>query len=926
MIDRTLTFHGRLPGVVCEAALPPSTGDPLRLDVAAFVGFAERGPLDLPIALEDISQYAAIFGGDLLIARTRWGGQPVYANLPRAVRAFFDNGGRRCYVVRVAQTTVDTATSTNIARPNLFSIPGLLAWEKDEQDEFTLKTVVVPAAWVGRWSNTMSVGTQLLSQPLRLSHLAHPAVPLGWRIETEIARQDETEDRRKQRESEIKLYLELPTATTVVPKDILRLHFATPDKRVLYCSVNEARLARAKDLPQFPEAHAGTLIKSVHGVLTVVTATIVQICAEVRDVSKPLAQPLYLETLTENGWKTLSSLLPRQLQVKQQQEGTIYSLQVSSLDAKTAMPMGAILRISCVDGSVLLFPVNDLTQHDGQADISSADTGTVLLVSQNASWQVVFPTFEAYPVLSDYGHLQEIDLLSFDLYIREHEVVMEHWSDLRFGKDLSLTMSENRSTNWIDTLVPTPDALRVEVLSGTTQRRVPGLDPTRSARLGCGEHLLAETTYVPLFMGDLPGTDAFSSPLPDPFEVANPACPLPSKDGLEVFEPRQLFLDERLADVGVRDLLNEANALLYLNPDKESNALTKLHSVLMIDEIAIISLPDLAQRQWTYEQKEADTPTGEEPPPAPPDWSHFQDCCVLPESPAPTKKQDTQADLSLLPILEEPGVYQSYPERLDALIAVQHAMVNMCAARADAVAVLTLPLHFLQREVLEWQRQFTAIPDFFDGPTLSYAAVYHPWQHVPEDVTPQLAPLRSLPPDGTVCGMIAARELQRGPWIAPANTPLLGVVGLTPVLTTDDWKALFNAQINVVRQQPGQFTLMSAHTLSYDPTFLHLSVRRLLIFLRKMALRRGMRYVFEVNNTRFRRRVQASFERTLTQMITLGAISAFQVVTDSSINTQNDYDNGRFLIALKVAPTIPIEFITVVLLRAGEDLLQVIER
>src|SRR5437588_1980377 len=112
-----LTFNGRLPGVVCEAALPPSGEIPLRLDVAAFVGFAERGPLDLPVAVEDISQYHEVFGGDLLLARTRLGGQPVFAALPQAVRAFFDNGGRRCYVVRVAGES---------ASPNRFRLPGLV--------------------------------------------------------------------------------------------------------------------------------------------------------------------------------------------------------------------------------------------------------------------------------------------------------------------------------------------------------------------------------------------------------------------------------------------------------------------------------------------------------------------------------------------------------------------------------------------------------------------------------------------------------------------------------------------------------------------------------------------------------------------------------------------------------------------------------
>src|SRR5690348_16592576 len=147
-----LTFHGRLPGVVCEATPLAPQEDPLQLDVAAFVGFAERGPLDQPVAVEDMSQYHAVFGGDLLLAREQPHNQPVYANLPSAVQAFFDNGGRRCYVVRVAGNT---------AHANSFRLPGFLAW-----DQTTLKTVIAPAAWVGRWSNAMRVGTQLHATPL----------------------------------------------------------------------------------------------------------------------------------------------------------------------------------------------------------------------------------------------------------------------------------------------------------------------------------------------------------------------------------------------------------------------------------------------------------------------------------------------------------------------------------------------------------------------------------------------------------------------------------------------------------------------------------------------------------------------------------------------------------------------------------------
>src|SRR6185503_17903250 len=115
-----LTFRGRLPGVVCDPALPP-TPSPLRLDVAGFVGLAERGPLDRPVALEDAIQFAAVFGGDLAVARR--GGVPTYAHLGSAVRAFFDNGGRRCQVVRVAGPAAET---------NCFRLTGLVSWDAAE--------------------------------------------------------------------------------------------------------------------------------------------------------------------------------------------------------------------------------------------------------------------------------------------------------------------------------------------------------------------------------------------------------------------------------------------------------------------------------------------------------------------------------------------------------------------------------------------------------------------------------------------------------------------------------------------------------------------------------------------------------------------------------------------------------------------------
>src|SRR5205823_2101007 len=143
----------------------------------------------------------------------------------------------------------------------------------------------------------------------------------------------------------------------------------------------------------------------------------------------------------------------------------------------------------------------------------------------------------------------------------------------------------------------------------------------------------------------------------------------------------------------------------------------------------------------------------------------------------------------------------------------------------------TLPLHFEKRHCIEWQEKFRqqlGLPvsggTFNDASReisdLSYAAVFHPWLLQPDANSPD--GLRRVSCDGAVCGMIAARERRRQVWVAPANVPLQSVLGLTPVLDTNDWADLFDLQFNLVRAEARDFRLMSAHTLSDEAILLQL--------------------------------------------------------------------------------------------------------
>src|SRR5690348_12786096 len=90
------------PGVYFERADASVGGiGPLRTDVAGFVGIAERGPLGIAVPVESIKQFEAWYGG-------------VIDNgyLAYCARAFFENGGRRMWVVRVASEAAAAASLT----------------------------------------------------------------------------------------------------------------------------------------------------------------------------------------------------------------------------------------------------------------------------------------------------------------------------------------------------------------------------------------------------------------------------------------------------------------------------------------------------------------------------------------------------------------------------------------------------------------------------------------------------------------------------------------------------------------------------------------------------------------------------------------------------------------------------------------------
>ena len=95
------------PGVYFEAADQGSQGiTAIRTDIAAFVGIAQKGPVHQPTAVNSWEQFQSTFGSFIR------NGYMAYC-----AKAFFENGGKTLYGVRVAAPLVDTATDPIAIQP-----------------------------------------------------------------------------------------------------------------------------------------------------------------------------------------------------------------------------------------------------------------------------------------------------------------------------------------------------------------------------------------------------------------------------------------------------------------------------------------------------------------------------------------------------------------------------------------------------------------------------------------------------------------------------------------------------------------------------------------------------------------------------------------------------------------------------------------
>ncbi len=194
-----------------------------------------------------------------------------------------------------------------------------------------------------------------------------------------------------------------------------------------------------------------------------------------------------------------------------------------------------------------------------------------------------------------------------------------------------------------------------------------------------------------------------------------------------------------------------------------------------------------------------------------------------------------------------------------------------------------------------------------------YAALYYPWVRVLDPVTRDEI---HLPPSGFVAGIYARNDVDRAVYKAPANEVVRGAIGFQTLLNKAQQEVLNPEGVNCFRFFEGRgFRLWGARTISSDPEWKYVNVRRYFAYLER-SIDRGTQWaVFEPNGEALWANVRETISDFLYNEWKNGALlgsdpkSAYFVRCDRSTMTQNDLDNGRLVCKIGVAALKPAEFV-----------------
>jgi hypothetical protein len=262
-------------------------------------------------------------------------------------------------------------------------------------------------------------------------------------------------------------------------------------------------------------------------------------------------------------------------------------------------------------------------------------------------------------------------------------------------------------------------------------------------------------------------------------------------------------------------------------------------------------------------------------------------------------------DVTMIACPDLMSAYMSGALDRDGVKAVQLAMIAHCERLADRMAILDPLPDLTPQEVKKWREQETN----YDS---KFAALYYPWITVNgADGKPM-----AIPPSGHMAGVWARNDGERGVHKAPANEIVRMALGPVTEITKGEQDTLNPIGVNCIRSFTGRgVRVWGARTLSSDPAWRYISVRRLFNYVEK-SIENGTQWVvFEPNDPGLWARVKRDVGAFLTNVWRDGMLfglspqEAFYVKCDAELNPPEVRDQGKLIIEVGMAPVKPAEFV-----------------
>lgn len=236
----------------------------------------------------------------------------------------------------------------------------------------------------------------------------------------------------------------------------------------------------------------------------------------------------------------------------------------------------------------------------------------------------------------------------------------------------------------------------------------------------------------------------------------------------------------------------------------------------------------------------------------------------------------------------------------------QGKAISHCELLGDRMCILDPPPNLIPQEILEWRKD-TA------GYDSKMAALYWPWIEVIDPLSKR--PIM-VPPSGHVAGVWARTDDTRGVHKAPANEVVMGATQLGFQLTSVEQGELNRLGINCIRAFSGRgIRIWGARTLSSDPEWRYINVRRLFNYVSQTLLEGTQWSVFEPNDQRLWLKLRASVSNFLTNLWRGGALfgssadQAFFVKCDAETNPPEIIEAGQVVCEVGISPVKPAEFV-----------------